>query len=149
MDRKSLKKVLLFIGLFMLFTQVAGADGIPNMYRPINEPFNIAYDKEGGAAILILQIIAGGLLYFAAPIAIIMIGIAGWQLVTGGAESEKIEQGKKHLFWSIAGLLVIILSFSIVKFLITFSIKSASVPSAPAADLAPTTTFEEMFTPQA
>ncbi len=137
-----IKTPLLFALLFLLIIQTVGAATIPQDFRPINEPFNLKYDREGGAAIIILQIIAGGLLYFAAPVGVIMIGLGGWELVTGGADSEKVEQGKKHLLWSIVGLFVIILSYSIVRFLISFAIDSASPPPA-----SPTTTEEPVSEP--
>jgi hypothetical protein len=135
-----MKKITLYIIaailLSLLISSVsAEALTIPEYLRPINEPFNIAGDIDasgngisGAAAgtIIILQIIAGTLLYFAAPIAIIMIAIAALNMVIGGADSEKIEQSKKSLTWTIIGLLAIILSYSLVRFVIGLIINAAT-----------------------
>ena len=111
---------------------IAHAYSIPSTYKPGNEPLDLNYNHgsiQGSfATILILQVIAGGLLYFAAPIAVIMIAMGAFQMVTGGAESEQLEQSKKHLTWTMIGLVVIILSYSIVKFAITFVMDSANPP---------------------
>jgi hypothetical protein len=141
MDKKISIKLVTILGITIItllflalaISKIAYADNftINPDYKPINEPFPLTdvIEKEGagGATILVLQIIAGGLLYFAAPVAIIMIAMAAFGIVMGGAESEKIEQSKKNLTWSVIGLLVIILSYSIVRFAIGFAIKAAEV----------------------
>ena len=102
--------------------------------RPENEPFALkdsAFSENNGAggAIIVLQILAGGLLYFAAPLAIIFVTMAGIQMTIGGAESEKLEQAKKHLTWSIIGLLLIIFSYSAVRALLKF-VFTAGTPAS-------------------
>jgi len=91
-------------------------------FRPQNEPLNIneqiEQDGAAGGAILILQIITGGLLYFAAPLAIIMIASSAFGMTMGSDDPEKMTTGKKHLTWLSIGLLIIILSYSLVKFVI-------------------------------
>lgn len=107
---------------------------IPDQYAPANAPWGQDYDWVGSdttsMASLILQMIANALLYFAAPIAIAMLVFAGYTFITGGANSEKQEQAKKHLQWTILGLLAIILSYSIVRIAIFFLL-SAAQQSAP------------------
>lgn len=133
MKRKTLATIGLVILTLLLVATVAQAYTIPSELRPENEPFDISYEdgEIGGttATITILQIIAGTLLYFAAPLAVILIGLAAFDIVSGGADSEKLEQAKKNITWLIVGLLVIILSYSIVRFVISFVIKSAEVAS--------------------
>ena len=73
----------------------------------------------------VLHTIEGALLFFAVPIAILAIITAGLQMVKGGHESEEIDKAKNNLKWSIIGLLLIILSYSLVKIVITFTIKAA------------------------
>lgn len=134
------KKLLTTLGLIIIVLTifsplVANALTIPDELRPINEPFAGVGDElevEGAAygTVLVLQIIAGGLLYFAAPIAVILIANTAFTMVTGGADSEKIEQAKKSLTWTIIGLLLIILSYSIVRFVIGLIIESASKSAA-------------------
>lgn len=131
--RKLILKLVLLIILTLISAELvqAAATIDPNL-RPENEPFDIGstLKQEGGAAtgtILILQILAGGLLYFAAPLGIIFIVLSGLQMVVYGAESDKLEQAKKNLTWSIVGLLVIIMSYSLVRIVIEFVLKAGSV----------------------
>lgn len=109
---------------------VAEAATIDPDFRPQNEPFDISQEieREGaaGGAIIILQILASGLLYFAAPLAVIMIGFAGWDMAMGSDDTEKIDTAKKHLTWLLIGLMIIILSFSLTKFVINLLIGTAS-----------------------
>ena len=119
----ALTTIVLTLGL-----NLAEAYQIDASFRPHNSPFSLDFSNSENASlntIIILQLIAGALLYFAAPIAVILIAIGGWQIVTGGAETEKIEQGKKHLTWSVAGLLLIILSYSAVRYIILFVVQAA------------------------
>lgn len=131
MIKKILTTVLLTMSLLIAGTAAVHAYQIDPSYRPSNEPF--ALDKEikaqgaTGATIVVLQIVAGALLYFAAPIGIIMIAWAGGSMVIFGAEQEKLDAAKKHLTWSIVGLVVIILSYSIVRIIISTIIKTASL----------------------
>lgn len=131
MIKKILTTVLLTMSLLIAGTAAVHAYQIDPSYRPSNEPF--ALDKEiknqgaTGATIVVLQIIAGALLYFAAPIGIIMIAWAGGSMVIFGAEQEKLDAAKKHLIWSIVGLVVIILSYSLVRIIITAIVKAASL----------------------
>ncbi len=130
------KKLFILLGLttFILtaFAATAQAQLLDPGYRPINLPTLQTEGMDGlsGTArvtILLLQTISGGLLYFAAPVAVIMITISAFRMVIGSHESEKIEQAKKHLTWSIAGLLVIMLSYSIVRIVIRLVVLAAGV----------------------
>jgi outer membrane murein-binding lipoprotein Lpp len=101
-------------------------------YRPINMPLGLGAEFTGQNLkpvqifVLILQIIAGGLLYFAAPIAVIMLVLASSMLIIGGSETEKVDQAKKNITWIIVGLLAIIFSYSIVRILIELILRVAS-----------------------
>ncbi len=74
---------------------------IPNEYRPENQPFGFIGrmiepgENAVGGIILILQIVEGSLLYFAAPIAVIVITIAGLQMIIGG-NGEAYGTGKNQ-----------------------------------------------------
>ncbi len=131
-----LKKILTTIGLssllIILALQTTHALQIDSSYRPENAPFaledNTELMEEEGArdsTVIILQIIAGTLLYFAAPLAVIIIGLGAFNMVIGGADTEKLEQAKKHLTWAVLGLLTIILSYSITRIVITLVITTA------------------------
>lgn len=129
-----LKKILisLILSLSVLNTgsMLASAYQIDPSYRPGGEPFALESEiKErgaSGATVILLQVIGSALLYFAAPLAVIMIVWSGSNMVMNGTEQEKVEGAKKHLQWSIIGLVAIILSYSAVKVLITFLLRAAS-----------------------
>lgn len=119
--------ICLAIVLMSLGGSLVEAYSLDPSYRPVNAAFDIDYDANDPAfnTIIILQILAGALLYFATPVSIIFIALAGWKMVTGGAESEKLDEAKKSLTWSLIGLVAIMLSYSAVRFIISFVIKSA------------------------
>ncbi|NIA02222.1 MAG: hypothetical protein GWP15_02460 [Nitrospirae bacterium] len=134
------KKLLIIIGSILLLVAIAGvaqAYQIPDEYRPENLFFGeneLDYNKDlpgqtqgSTATVIILQTIAGALLYLATPLAVILIGFAAFDMVMGGADSEQLEQSKKHLTWTIIGLLLIILSYSLVRIVMTFVSGAADV----------------------
>lgn len=138
------KIILTIIALTIVLATVQLAHGyaIPSEYKPVNAPLGSLNYAGGDSADLtntVLQIIAGTLLYFAAPIAVFSIAQAAFTLTIGGADTEKLEQGKKHLTWAIVGLIAIVFSFSIVKIAITFMVQTGNyaantVQEAPAAE---------------
>ena len=130
--KKTLIKLLLIGLLIIAFAQIADAQaglGISNEYKPDNTPFPIDFTNEtkdaGTYTITILRILAGALLWFAAPVAVILIVINALNMAKGGADSEQLEQAKKGLTWTLIGLVVIILSYAIVKTVISFTIEVA------------------------
>jgi len=64
---------------------------------------------------IILEIIAGGLLYLAAPLAIFMIAFYGLRIKLS---QENFEASKKGLIWAVVGLVLIILSVVIIRTII-------------------------------
>lgn len=128
--KKILKEHLVIIALAILssliFTQIAGAAySIPQELKPDNAPMDLNFTSEGSesgtnALLTVIQIIAGALLYFAAPLAIIAIGMIAFNMAMGSGSQEKIEAQKKNLTWAILGLLTIITSYALIKILIGF-----------------------------
>lgn len=124
-------KSLLVLTCVLLFANLAQAGSTINSdFKPINEPFDISNQLEGEDGAItgtnfLLQIIAGALLFFAAPIAVIMIVLNAFKMVAYSAETDKVGEAKTGLTWSVAGLLIIILSYSIVRAIISFSISAA------------------------
>ena len=116
-----MKKFLLTIGMMILaLTAMPAMTGaqvqIDTQYQPgyaatipkamlTNRatPFNV-----------ILQLIAGGLIYAAGPVAVLMIAIGGFRYVTSRGDQAQMENAKKNILWAIIGLLVIIVSYAIV-----------------------------------
>ncbi len=121
----------LSLALSLILSSTASAYQIPDYFRPSNAPFGLTGDtiKTGEQAssrvISILQILAGGLLYFAAPVAIIMITISSISMIVSGDNPDKVTESKNGLIWAVVGLLIIILSFSIVRIVLGILIKAA------------------------
>lgn len=139
MIKKISTTILLTIILSLTFCMSSAfAFKIDDSYAPDNTPFtdNDTFDFKSEnaetATIKLLQMIAGALLFFAAPLAVIMIAWAALDMVIGGAESEKLEQSKKHLTWTIIGLILIIISYSAVRFVLTIVV-DADIPASTAA----------------
>ncbi len=125
---KILKTLLAGAGLIALKLK-AFAYTIPPEYRPENMPLGFASETSAGeeaigGIILFLQVMEGSLLYFAAPIAVIVIAYAGLQMIMGG-NADGYTTGKKTIQWGLLGLLVIILSYSIVRIAITLLLEFA------------------------
>lgn len=131
MLKKILKTTLLITLLLITGTAAVHAYQINNSFKPDNEPFALTNEIKtqgaSGATIIVLQIIAGALLYFAIPLAVIMIVWSGSNMVIRGGEQEKLDEAKKHLMWSIIGLVLVILSYSLVKIIITAIVDAASL----------------------
>ncbi len=107
----------------------------PNL-KPDNSPGVIigteTLAKSGAEAAFgnyVLQIIAGGLITVAAPVAIIIIAISGLIAVVSHGEQALIDKAKKTLTWAIIGLIVIIFSWVIVKAVISVVISANSNPT--------------------
>jgi hypothetical protein len=70
---------------------------------------------------IILQLIAGSLIYAAGPIAVFMIALSGVNYITSHGDQNKMEEAKKTLMWAVIGLGVILISFALVSHLIRIS----------------------------
>lgn len=56
-------------------------------------------------------------LFFAGLIALILVIFGGFKYMTSGGDQKAVESGKKTIMWAIIGLVVILLSFAIVRFI--------------------------------
>jgi hypothetical protein len=63
---------------------------------------------------IVLQLIAGSLIYAAGPVAVLMIAIGGFRYVISHGDQTQMESAKKTITWAIIGLIVIIFSYAIV-----------------------------------
>ncbi|PKL37062.1 hypothetical protein CVV38_04220 [Candidatus Peregrinibacteria bacterium HGW-Peregrinibacteria-1] len=120
--------IVLTITLFLASLPAFASEFNINQYCPINSPFCETTTNRADAAtstINLLQILSRGLLYFAAPVAVIIIVIAGLKMSATSSTPESLETSKKTLIWALAGLAIVILSYSIVRIVISFTIKAA------------------------
>ena len=128
-----MKRTILKIGVILTIAALSGilfayvahaAYEIPDQYAPDNIPLSdLEYGfGHGGESGLIqdFQILAGALLYLAAPLAVIAIGMTAFNMVINSGSSEKVETAKKQLTWAVLGLVLIILSYATIKFVIEF-----------------------------
>lgn len=131
MFKNILKRTLLTITLAVLFWSFAG-DAIALSLDPDLKPDNLpgveiqdATDETNPetAATQTLIIYVGGLvskvLLFASSVAIGFLIFAGGNYIFAFGKDERIERGKRGMVWSIIGLLVILLSYAIVRGIIT------------------------------
>lgn len=128
-----------------IFSPIALAQvGIPNKYIPDNAPMkellktnsnNVSTITGEVGANYILQKLANGLIYFAAPLAVLFVAHAGVSYGMAAGENSKLEAAKKELMWAIIGLFAIMTSFFLIRFMITFfftATGSGLTPVAPA-----------------
>lgn len=73
--------------------------------------------------------IVGAILGIAGVVAIFAILNNSWFLVASGGREEVITQHKKGLMWAIIGLLLIILSYSIIRFIISIPFQANETPA--------------------
>lgn len=133
-------KIKIFIGLLTLALCVGAlkissvetafaAVPIPSKYYPdgaatISGQKPIEGEKAPAvddARYAIMYRIISWILRFAGVVAVFFIAQNGWMMAASGGKEESITAGKKGLTWAVIGLLLIVLSYSIVRFV-------ASVP---------------------
>lgn len=90
--------------------------------------FVTAEDATSALTVRIVNFILG----FAGVVAIFFIINNAWFLIASGGSEETITQHKKGLMWAVVGLILIILSYSIIRFIISIPFQADQAP-APAA----------------
>ncbi len=121
------KKILLAIlaaVLFSLFVNSAfAAIQLDDNYRPSNLPTmevsEANDDNPETAATNTLIMFVGNIisqaLLFTGALTIIFLIVASVNYILAYGKDERIEKGKRGMFWSLVGLLVILLSYAIVQ----------------------------------
>ncbi|MEK7528570.1 MAG: hypothetical protein AAB592_02300 [Patescibacteria group bacterium] len=150
------KTSALFISTFAVFAMMSAsvyAAGvvIPKDYLPNNVPTITGTDEQRAenfntAAIvqLIGRVIAIAL-SLAAIMAVYFIVNNSFMLAAASGSNEMVEQYKKGLFWNVIGLVLIMVSYSLMKFIVWLIIASANqeeVPAAGAGGAAPASAVE-------
>jgi hypothetical protein len=87
---------------------------------------NRTKDDLGGTIKTIVNI----LLYILAAISVVFIILAGIYYTTSGGDSANVKKAKDTLLYSVVGLIVAILAYSIVNFVIT-NVTDTPTPTAP------------------
>lgn len=126
--RTVIKKLFLTVLAAVLFSfcvnSAFAAIQLDDNLRPNNLPtFNaeeaVDNDHPETAATQTLIMFVGNLvsqaLLFVGALTIIFLIIAGMNYIFAFGKDERIEKGKRGMFWSLVGLLVILLSYAIVQ----------------------------------
>lgn len=98
-------------------------------YRPEHAVYLPIAPGSSRAAVpnVVLQLIAGSIIYLAGPVAVYMLVLGGFNYITSHGDQTKIEEAKKTITYAIIGLLVIIMSFALVSLLISI-LEGAAAP---------------------
>lgn len=80
--------------------------------------------SESNIRITLMGRIINALLAIAGSVAIFFILNNAWYLVISAGREETITQYKKGLTWAIIGLILVILSYSIVRFIISIAFQA-------------------------
>ena len=97
------------------------AISLPEEFHPVYAPVvTIEGGDETSYGNYFLQLLAGSLIYLAAPTAVLIIAIGGLRYVTSHGDQTQMDGAKNTLKWATVGLIVIILSFAIVRGVISF-----------------------------
>lgn len=126
-----MKKLLAIIGILVTLgtaspAAIAAVELDPNLHPEYAPVVVLKGGNEADYGNYFLQLIAGGLLYLAGPTAILIIAISGLRYVTSHGDENAMEGAKKTLEWAIIGLIVIILSYSVIRVVITTVLQTAS-----------------------
>jgi hypothetical protein len=91
---------------------------IDDSLRPENAPVfpldTSTTSSRAAVGNIVLQLIAGSLIYAAGPVAVFMIAMGGFRYVISHGDQTQMEGAKKTIMWAIIGLVVIIVSYAIV-----------------------------------
>lgn len=120
--KKNIIKIGLMIIGFMIQIQCSINQALaqvsikPELRPPYAPEFNDKVAVKGTHHYInfILQVFAGGLIYIAGPLAVLMLVWGGSSYITAMGDQGKTDKAKKTIIYAIAGLIVIILSYSLV-----------------------------------
>ncbi len=119
-------------------TSASGANAAtPNSTTPCTDPTSCLYDPLPESDLVhAFLLVAQGLLSVLGVLAVVFIIVGGFQMIVGSGSEEAITKAKKTITWAILGLVVAILSFSIIA--IVESLLQAQIQ--PTTVVTPTTT---------
>ena len=121
--------------LFQILFSVAGILGPKTALAqvPLNDELRPEYlpDIQGATANEKIFGLAGNLiaavLQIAGGVTIIFIIIVGFRYILAGGEEEKVGKAKTTLMWVIGGLILLMISYVIVRFVVKISLVTEEV----------------------
>jgi hypothetical protein len=138
---------LVIASLFFSFKPAYAAGvGLDKNLLPVGAP-TVAVGTPESMAVSLTQRIINVLFSIAGVVAIFFIVQNGFFLAMSGGSEEVVTQHKKGIMWAIIGLILVILSYSIVRFVISIPL-SSDEQFNPAPPVAETVTPTEEATPQ-
>jgi hypothetical protein len=93
---------------------------IPNIYKPTLAPAVPDNSYDLSAITLILQFVAGNIIYFAGALAVLFLVWAGLLYAAAYGDDANFTKAKDTILNVFVGLLVMMLSLVIVRFVIEF-----------------------------
>lgn len=125
MSKKILIAVLATVAFFGLVESSLAVIQLDENLRPDNLP-SYELPEEGTiednpetratqSVIMFVGNIIAQVLVFTGSIAIIFLIISGARYIFAFGKDEQIERGKRGVFWSLMGLIIILLSYAIVQ----------------------------------
>lgn len=121
--KKGFKQGLFILGLttvlLMIFSALGGVASA-QLIQQTDVPSSIAAATGGEGSIRALALnIVNFFLLFLGLIAVIMIIYGGISYVTAAGNQEKIEKAKKVIMYAIVGIVIVLISFALVRTVIT------------------------------
>jgi hypothetical protein len=119
-----MKKILPIITIFVLLTPAyLGLAQIEPPIKPEEYPQTSGLLSEQGPVatlILIFTIVFKFMTYLASALAVIFFIWAGILYITGKGKTEKGDVAKDRLIWGVVGLVIALISWALVRWLLTF-----------------------------
>ena len=122
-----IKKILLSLGLLSTLTLASPAMAyiqLPGYLQPSNlpgstvaEPIDEDHPETAATQTLILYVgnLVSQVLLFMGSVAVVFVILAGANYILAFGKDERIERGKRGIFWSLMGLITILFSYAIVQ----------------------------------
>jgi hypothetical protein len=95
---------------------------LPNFDETINKALEAGANGENSAdsiattaTILVVGKLLSQILVFVGALTIIFLILSGINYILAFGKDERIEKGKRGIFWSIMGLLIVLLAYASVK----------------------------------
>jgi len=98
-----------------LYKDDAPIDGDDDVVKNVNEANGYVLTIDC-VPILFFNLVFWALT-FAGLVALLLVIFGGFKYMTSGGDQKAVEGGKKTITWAIIGLVVILLSFAIVRFI--------------------------------
>jgi len=115
-----LEKVLSLSGLFeRAFAQPGGGDPGRRITINLINPISACRDANANFGCVATKIV-NVIFYVSIPIVSVMVLVGAFQILTSAGNPEKIQTGKKTIYWAIGGFAIIIIGLGITSIIEDF-----------------------------